>query len=143
MLIIVPRRKHSSSKAFTQIMTIREIASLANTSRGTVDRVLNGRGNVSPDVRKRIEKVLSDTGYVFQMHTKQKGVRTTFEVAAIVANRNNSFFDLVLQGRKNALLGEYRYSGIVLKVYPVSLFNDQEVRDALNSLSKKTKLLII
>ena len=124
-------------------MTIREIASLANTSRGTVDRVLNGRGNVSPDVRKRIEKVLSDTGYVFQMHTKQKGVRTTFEVAAIVANRNNNFFDLVLQGRKNALLGEYRYSGIVLKVYPVSLFNDQEVRDALNSLSKKTKLLII
>ena len=106
MLIIVPRRKHSSSKAFTQIMTIREIASLANTSRGTVDRVLNGRGNVSPDVRKRIEKVLSDTGYVFQMHTKQKGVRTTFEVAAIVANRNNSFFDLVLQGRKNALIGE-------------------------------------
>ena len=34
-------------------MTIKEIAALAGTSRGTVDRVLNGRGNVNPELKKK------------------------------------------------------------------------------------------
>ena len=124
-------------------MTINEIASLANTSRGTVDRVLNHRGNVSPEVKKRIEKVLEETGYVSKTTGQKSGKRRTCEIAAIIASRNNSFFDLVLQGRKNALKGEYRYSGISLKIYPVALFNDDEVLKALDSLGKKTKILII
>ena len=52
-------------------MTIREIANLANTSRGTVDRVLNHRGNVAEDVRQRIEKVICETGYVAKNHLKK------------------------------------------------------------------------
>ena len=35
-------------------MTIKQIAEKAGTSRGTVDRVLNGRGNVNPELAKRI-----------------------------------------------------------------------------------------
>ena len=54
-------------------MTIREIANLANTSRGTVDRVLNHRGNVAEDVRQRIEKVICETGYVAKSHLKKDG----------------------------------------------------------------------
>ena len=34
-------------------MTIAEIAKLAGTSRGTVDRVLNGRGKVNKELEKK------------------------------------------------------------------------------------------
>lgn len=124
-------------------MTIREIANLANTSRGTVDRVLNHRGNVAVDVRQRIEKVISETGYVAKSHLKKDGKKSTYEVAVVFAKKNDSSYDGVLHGRELALAGEYRYSGIVLKNYPISIFNEREIRKALDSLSKKTKLLII
>ena len=35
-------------------VTVKQIAELAGVSRGTVDRALNGRGNVRPEVEKRI-----------------------------------------------------------------------------------------
>ena len=124
-------------------MTIREIANLANTSRGTVDRVLNHRGNVAEDVRQRIEKVICETGYIAKSHLKKDGKKSTYEVAVVFAKKNDSSYDDVLHGRELALAGEYRYSGIVLKNYPISIFNEREIRKALDSLSKKTKLLII
>ena len=36
-------------------MTIAEIAKLAGTSRGTVDRVINGRGKVNKELEERID----------------------------------------------------------------------------------------
>ena len=38
-------------------MTIAEIAKLAGTSRGTVDRVLNGRGKVNKELEKKIKEI--------------------------------------------------------------------------------------
>ena len=35
--------------------TIQQIAELAGVSRGTVDRALNNRGRINPEVAKRIE----------------------------------------------------------------------------------------
>ncbi|MFH0260557.1 LacI family DNA-binding transcriptional regulator [Vibrio barjaei] len=43
--------------------TIKEIAKLAETSISSVSRVLNSSGYVSEPVRKRIQKVLDETGY--------------------------------------------------------------------------------
>ena len=80
-------------------MTIREIANLANTSRGTVDRVLNHRGNVAEDVRQRIEKVICETGYVAKSHLKKDGKNSTYEVAVVFAKKNDSSYDDVLHGR--------------------------------------------
>lgn len=44
--------------------TIQQIAELAGVSRGTVDRALNNRGRVNPEVAKRIEDIAGDLGYV-------------------------------------------------------------------------------
>ena len=37
--------------------TIKEIAALAGVSRGTVDRVLNNRGSVSPATAEKINEI--------------------------------------------------------------------------------------
>ncbi|MEZ4987125.1 MAG: LacI family DNA-binding transcriptional regulator [Saprospiraceae bacterium] len=42
---------------------IKDIASRANVSTGTVDRVLHNRGKVADDVRKRVLQVIDELGY--------------------------------------------------------------------------------
>ena len=101
--------------------------------------LLNHRGNVAEDVRQRIEKVICETGYVAKSHLKKDGKKSTYEVAVVFAKKNDSSYDDVLHGRELALAGEYRYSGIVLKNYPISIFNEREIRKALDSLSKKNE----
>ncbi len=44
-------------------ITTKDIARLANVSRGTVDRVIHGRGKVSEGARTKVEKVLKDINY--------------------------------------------------------------------------------
>ena len=44
-------------------VTIKDIAKAANVSRGTVDRTLNDRGGVNPDVAARIKSLASEMGY--------------------------------------------------------------------------------
>lgn len=44
--------------------TIQQIAELAGVSRGTVDRALNNRGRIKPEVAARIEQIAEDIGYV-------------------------------------------------------------------------------
>lgn len=43
--------------------TIKEIATLAGVSRGTVDRVLNHRGDVNPQTEKKILQIIRDLDY--------------------------------------------------------------------------------
>ncbi|MFC5405330.1 LacI family DNA-binding transcriptional regulator [Cohnella soli] len=46
------------------VVTIREIAEKAGVSRGTVDRVLNGRPRVKPEVRERVLEIARELNYV-------------------------------------------------------------------------------
>ncbi|MCD8301261.1 MAG: LacI family DNA-binding transcriptional regulator [Clostridiales bacterium] len=48
--------------------TIQQIADMAGVSRGTVDRVLNHRGRVRPEVAEHIEQIAEEIGY----ETKQQ-----------------------------------------------------------------------
>ena len=41
-------------------ITIAKIAELCGVSRGTVDRVVNGRPNVAPEVRERVQKIIKE-----------------------------------------------------------------------------------
>ena len=43
--------------------TIKEIAALAGVSRGTVDRVLNHRGDVNPQTEEKIMKIVRALDY--------------------------------------------------------------------------------
>ncbi|MEH7234588.1 LacI family DNA-binding transcriptional regulator [Bacillus sp. JJ1562] len=52
------------------MVTMKEIARLANVSSATVSRVLNNSGYVSDDVRKRILKIIEETGYIPSEHAK-------------------------------------------------------------------------
>lgn len=44
--------------------TIKQIAEMAGVSRGTVDRALNHRGRINPEVAEKILKIADELGYV-------------------------------------------------------------------------------
>lgn len=49
--------------ALNLVITQAQIAKLAGVSRGTVDRVINQRGHVDPEVEARIKKIAEELGY--------------------------------------------------------------------------------
>ena len=53
-----------------QSVTQKDIAERAGVGQNTVSRVVTGRGYVSPDVRRRIEDAMEDTGYRPDRHAQ-------------------------------------------------------------------------
>ncbi|WP_226036110.1 LacI family DNA-binding transcriptional regulator [Aquibacillus saliphilus] len=64
--------------------TIKEIAEMANVSRTTVSRALNNSGYVSEEARKRIMKVIEETGYVPSEQAKSLRMKRTKVIGVIV-----------------------------------------------------------
>jgi LacI family transcriptional regulator len=84
-------------------VTIKDIAKAANVSRGTVDRALNDRGGVNPDVAVRIKKIASEMGY--KPNTIAKALAThsnPVRIGVVINSVGNPFFDKVLDGINSA-----------------------------------------
>jgi LacI family transcriptional regulator len=125
-------------------MTIKEIAKLANTSRGTIDRVINKRGKVNKEVEARVRRVIQETGYIPNENGKILSLSNKkIPISVVIGSENNIFFNFILEGIKKAIATTYRYLGFDLEVFPVRLFDDQEILAALNAVSHKTRLLIV
>ncbi|MEX1306954.1 MAG: LacI family DNA-binding transcriptional regulator [Eubacteriales bacterium] len=143
-------------------VTIKQIAEMAGVSRGTVDRALNKRGNVNPEVEKRILEIAERLGYKPNLVAKslassgQKSV-----IGVLVCAEGNDFFSEVLAGIEDAadeikdfgfrvlvkkmrgfdvedqlkLIDELEDLGITaLAVTPI---NDIKIRDRLHALIEK------
>lgn len=80
-------------------MTIKEIADLAGTSRGTVDRVLNGRGKVNPELEARILEIAAREHYhPNELAQALINSRKCIHVGVVVHSVDNPFFIDVLKG---------------------------------------------
>ena len=81
-------------------LTIKEIAEMAGVSRGTVDRVLNGRGSVSPKTAEKIHKIAAAVNYSPNLPGKILAVKKKqLKFGFILFNPyGNSFFLDVVRG---------------------------------------------
>jgi LacI family transcriptional regulator len=125
-------------------VTIKDIAKLARTSRGTVDRYLNGRGKVSPEVAKRIEAAIQEAGYTPNLAARSLHYSmNSMAVGVILANVGNTFFDLIKQGIDD----EYQRnkdSGVHLIYKKVALFDKEGILKAIEELKEEgIKALLI
>lgn len=80
--------------------TIQMVADLAGVSRGTVDRVLNGRSYVSAEVRQRVLDALNQTGYLAAgtlRHTRRGGSEPR-RLGVLLPNWDDQFFTEVERG---------------------------------------------
>ncbi|MCL2864079.1 MAG: LacI family DNA-binding transcriptional regulator [Lachnospiraceae bacterium] len=80
-------------------VTIVDIAKRAGVSRGTVDRALNNRGRVAPDVAKRIEDIAAEMGYVPKRLLRQS---KNPKIGVVTQLSKSSFMDEIRIGINQA-----------------------------------------
>ena len=78
-------------------MTIRDVAERAGVSSMTVSRVINESTRVSPETRSRVERAISDLGYVPSRLARGLSAQRTGTLAVIVPDVANPFFTLIVR----------------------------------------------
>jgi len=80
-------------------ITTKEIAKLAGVSRGTVDRVLNNRGQVSAEVKAKILKIAEDFNYKKNVLASRLAINAPVKVAVVLPDpKEDSFWNAPLKG---------------------------------------------
>ncbi|MFC7321774.1 LacI family DNA-binding transcriptional regulator [Halobacillus campisalis] len=86
--------------------TINDIAKLANVSRTTVSRVLNNNGYVSDEVRKRIMKIVEETGYIPSLSAKSLRTKKSGVIGVILPKISTETASRVVSGINEVVAGE-------------------------------------
>ena len=115
-------------------MTVKEIAELAGVSIGTVDRVLHGRGRVSPATKARIEAIV-----------RQRGFTPNPIARRLKRNRAYTFFGILPRGEEDSgywaqaregILGaadEIQGYGVETKILDFDRYDPESFRSVLRA----------
>lgn len=85
------------------MVTINDIAKMANVSISTVSRVLNGKGRISKAKREEILKIANELNYVPNYHARCMTKESVITIGFIVPDITNPFFAEVTRGIEVAL----------------------------------------
>ena len=93
-------------------VTIKDIAQAAGVSRGTVDRVLNGRGKVRPQVAEKVRRLAREMNYLPNRAGRElAAIKRSLRIGFLLPGVDNGFFDDILRGaRAGAAGGGYHRS---------------------------------
>lgn len=145
-------------------ITIKQIATMAGVSRGTVDRVLNRRNGVNPEVAARVLAIAQELCYEPNPVAKAlANSKRLVRIHVLVNSGGNLFFEPVLSGIRRAARDVSRY-GVTVTVeelrgyevetqlariaeisneqpppngFVITPIDDKRVKDALNRLAEK------
>ena len=77
---------------------------MAGVSSGTVDRVLHNRGSVSESSRKAVERILTEVGYRYNIHTSAVSLTKEFNlVITTPSGIPGEYWGSVMSGIEHAL----------------------------------------
>lgn len=125
-------------------VTIKQIAEIAGVSRGTVDRALNGRGGVNPEVERQIIKIAKQLdykpNYIAKALANSRKVQT---IGVIINSGGNSFFDSVIMGidKAKAEIESFKIKVIVQQLTGYNVYSQLKVIDSL--INKNISGLVI
>ena len=98
-------------------ITIREIADMAQVSRGTVDRVIHDRYGVDPKIRTRVLEIMEQLNYTPNaMARALKGTQNPIRIGCIVPSRVNPFYSDIHAGIDEASRYYAQYGIEVVKL---------------------------
>jgi LacI family transcriptional regulator len=124
-------------------VTIKKIAEVSGVSRGTVDRVLNNRGNVQPDTEKRVRKVAQQLGYSPNLAGKALAVRKKSPLfGVLLPSEGNAFFDDVIIGIRNAE-NELRDFGVRIEIKTMRGFDPVQQLKCIEEFEDRISMLLL
>lgn len=124
-------------------VTIKDISQVSGISRGTVDRVLNGRGRVSPEKEAIVREVASSLGYKPNLAGKALAARKKpIIIGVVLPAKGNPFFDDVISGIRSAEndLADY---GVEVIIKSVKGYDLQQQLSMIDKLSEKVNAFIL
>ena len=115
-------------------VTIKQIAELANTSRGTVDRVLNNRPGVSEATRDKVLRIANELHYQPNFLAKALvNSKESIKIGIILTPDYNPFIHEILKGIENAQ-EEFRAFGLEVIVKMMASLEAAEELRIINEL---------
>lgn len=78
------------------VVTLKDVASKSGVSIATASLVLNGKGNISTDVRERVMKSAKTLGYLKNIHASSTASRKSRHVAILVDESYEKAFEWLL-----------------------------------------------
>jgi len=124
-------------------VTIKKIAELCGVSRGTVDRVLNNRGNVKPETEALVRRIAEQLNYRPNMAGKALAARKkSFVIGVILASEGNPFFDDVIRGIHQAENELHDY-GVKVVIRTMKGYDIQRQLDLIEEIQTGIHALIL
>ena len=115
-------------------VTIQQIAEAAGVSRGTVDRALNHRGRISPEVESRIREIAEQLGYKHK--ARKRGENKKWKIGIVTQLAKSSFMLEINRGIHTAKK-EWEDRGIELLIEERESVDKEEQLDAIERLVGK------
>ena len=124
-------------------VTIKQISEISGVSRGTVDRVLHGRGRVSPEKEALVRRVAEQLGYKPNLAGKALAARKkSYTIGVLLTAEGVSFFDEVICGVRQAA-GEFSDYGVTVVLKTIKGYDGAVQLQAMDALSRQVNVLIL
>lgn len=117
-------------------VTIQQIAEAAGVSRGTVDRALNHRGRINPEVAEKIFQVAEELGYVHKQRKNSVVKTEKIKIGVVTQLAKASFMLAVNKGIMQAKK-ELNERGIEVIIREVESVEAADQLEAIDSLLKE------
>jgi len=87
-------------------ISIKEIAELSGVSIATVSRVINNNGRFSEETKKKVLKVIDETGYQLDYSAKTFRMKKSFSIGILVPDITNFFFSNLVEKIEEILFNQ-------------------------------------
>ena len=123
-------------KVKKRIVRIKDIAEKAQTSKGTVDRVLHNRGRVADDVRERILGIIKELNYEPNFIAQSLKSQRTFNLAVLIPDPGaDPYWEAPKAGLEKAEK-ELRQYGVYISLH---IFNSHEEQSFVTQAKEVSK----
>ncbi|HCC85134.1 MAG TPA: transcriptional regulator [Porphyromonadaceae bacterium] len=112
-----------------------DIAKMAGVSKGTVDRVLHNRGNVSESARLAIEKVLEQVNYKTNIHVSGISLKRSYKIILTTPEVSlGAYWESIHNGIRHAL-EEYENVRVELQVFTYNQYDIYSCRSTFEKIA--------
>lgn len=120
-------------------VTVKDVAKQAKTSVATVSRVINNSGFVSPDLKKRVIKVINELEYHPNAIAKSLKKDKTNMIGLLISDITNPFFSAIVRGVEDTVYKE----GFTVFLCNTDKDKNKENKYIMQLLEKQVEGLII
>lgn len=126
-----------------KVITIKDIATKAQVSTGTVDRVLHKRGRVAPKVEEKILRIIKEMEYQPNIIARALSSKKQYTVAILIPGESHDSYWFAPKAGIKSALKELKKYGVVVKYYHFDPYSAQSFVTQANELNKEKHDAII